>query len=83
MKGVLQLLLVGLGIACSGFINPSSSTNFHVHHVLNFMKNNVKCRRHSHKFAPSPNLFDLKQSATIFGLKLLTLKTLSRKPTLG
>jgi len=61
-----------------GFINPSSSTHFHVHRVLHLMKNKVKCCRHSNKFAPSSNLFDLKQSAPIFGLKLLTLKTLSR-----
>jgi hypothetical protein len=46
-------------------------------------KRNIKCRRHSHKFAPSSNLLDLKQSAAIGGLKLLTLKPLPRKPTLG
>ena len=68
--------------ACSSFINPSPGTNSHVHRVLNLMKNNVKCCRHSNKFVPTANLFDLKQSAAIFGLKLLTLKTLSRKPTL-
>jgi len=83
MKGMSQLLFVGLGMARSSFINPSSSTNFHVYRVLNLMKNNVQCCRHSNKFAPSSNLFDLKQSAAILGLKLLTRKTLSRKPTLG
>jgi hypothetical protein len=67
----------------SRFINPPSSANFHVHCVFHLMENDVKCRGHSDKFAPPSDFFDLKQSAAIFGLKLLTLKALSRKPTLG
>ena len=77
MNGMSQLLLVGLGMACSSFINPSSGTNFHIYHVLNLMKNNIQCRGHSHTLAPPSNLFDLQQSAAILGLKLLTRKTLS------
>lgn len=83
MKGQLQFLLVGLGMACRNFINPSPRPNFHAHRIVHLMKNNVQFRRHSHKFRASSNLSDLKQSAALRILKLLILKTPSRKPTLG
>ncbi len=65
------------------FINLSSDADFHVHGVFNLMKDTVKGCRNCDKFAPSAELFDLKQSAAIFGLKPLPLKTFVRKPTPG